>query len=201
MKLIYSILLSLALSSNAAFAGNGSGNVSNVVQFGGSPTNNVANGPYSVSSSDITKWYTASCSNGGSNVTAGDYYRCSKMSGTSGSDWTVSATNSAHCAGFWVRTNTTASSAVGFGYGTVAVTANGSSAPTGNKSYTVTGVTANYDFGNAASTDKANFVPMPVCFSGKDAGAIIFPYLYVVAGGSSTLGIQFLCTEDTVSCP
>lgn len=169
----------------AAFAGNGSGNVSNV--FGLGQTQALLDGP-AITGSDPSKWYTVICGFGASNVTSGRYYRCYKQGGASVA-WTVSSTKVAYCPAYEIQTNGPA--AMIFGYGTTQVTNDNASAPTGDVPYAPTGVSDYH-------TPITNGVPLMrrrmIYFSGVAAGATIYPYLQSQSS-AIFMNVIFSCTE------
>lgn len=170
------LVLALLLPVNS-FAVNGSGNVSNVIGYG-LLQSATGSGPL-ISTSDITKFYAVSCGFSTSSVTAGRHYRCFKQAGNSSTDWTVSSTKTAYCPMHYFGSNITGSLAYSFGYGTVAVTNDSATNPTGDVPFNVAGA----GFMTNAPTQVAAPVSIPVSFSGSGAGATITPYLLMQSGG------------------
>lgn len=187
----YLIFILALLSPFTVLAGNGSGNVSNVVGFGGG-TDAKGLGANAIFSSDVTKYYSVTCGFGTSNVAAGNYYKCRKQGGASG-DWSISSTKTAYCPGFYAQTNSTANTAFSFGYGTAATAGNTSSGPTGDNSYATTGT--GFVWGQASSNETAKWFPIPIRFDATVPAATIYPYIRVDGASTQSLNVNLICQD------
>lgn len=169
----------------AAFAGNGSGNVSNVISLGTYPTGSVAT--KSLSSGDIKNHFTLVMSTTSGTNTG--YYKFVKMGSqaTSGEQYQVTAGKTAYC-----QPTISAPSAIAFnyGYGTAAIASEGTTTPpTGVKQYagSTTGQQVN---GLAAS------VPFPLGIS-VQFPASSYPFVFGSAISATAFAVWMNCQEIT----
>lgn len=190
MKNFLILLLALFLPLTS-FAGNGSGNVSDVRQLGMVGGDGTTPGAAPISIPDITKVFALTCGSGSGNVTSGRYYRCNKMASmtTSQENYQVTSGKVAYCILTSALTNTGAAGQTnfGFGYGTAAVTQDSSTPPSGDKIFSSGsggGVWATGgNFGHAGS------MAIPIQFPASS-----FPYLMGASGGAF-LNAILICQE------
>lgn len=177
------ILVLAFLFTLPAFAGNGSGNVSSVIGYGG-----TSSAPAMVVPSSSTNEYAVTCGHGTSDITDGNYYRCFKQdSNGAASNWALASGKVAYCRGFNSTSNVTTTIGVIFGAGTAAVTHNNSSAPAGDVKF----------MGNGAYMwVPQNGVPfwhaIPLIF--RAVGDIYYPYAQLF-GSSAKIAVTLICVE------
>lgn len=157
--------------------------------------NTAANQGPAISASDVTKYYSAACGFGVSNVTSGNYYKCTKQAGAGG-DWQVANGKTAYCQGFYFDTNALQNIGgigITYGYGTAATAGNTSSAPTGAVDLSPGGNTST-EIPSNANYGQRQWIAQPVQFSTTGPGASIFPFLKASGGGSYVI-VTFICQD------